>query len=572
MGYCNRCGDILHASKCRKCGGKAVDSIARGAAEPRGSIIDRWQNQYANSILSGPEPTTTASTPLSKRSSMSSMASYATRYRAPQLQPKTCIYCHKAIPLGGAQVGKGDACHGCRVKLFDQKDEPASIPQLSNGTQCAECTQEVQATDAKFQHQGRTWHKDCIRCKECQQPMKHPTVLDVTGQSRCLACQRKSRPRAASFTTGPRPWLGPNGPGALGQIRTNAPRSPPSVASQASPRVSPASTSPLSRQTSPTTAPGPVPSASSKTAKRKTCRKCTKVLRGPRVRLPTPTGDTWYYHFDCLTCAACGDHFTGVEFIGDGKDVYHLHCRDTPHTPVSATPPPMPATPPSPTASLAPSTPVSPCSPMTPPPLASSPAPMPSKSAPFPRSTQSTPNTPHRLATPPLDYRCHTCSQNIQDKCLKNGSKFFHPNCFCCFECKTHLPSDQPFYEFQQEAYCEPCTRALLSSDVGKDSDSGTPWMEQDDVRTTASHIWKHRTKALPKLGGSKICPGCKASIAVMDDVPGPKASRWHKKCLRCIGCKKQMDSGAKVAEKNERWIVRCSDCSDKTPKPHYVR
>lgn len=86
------------------------------------------------------------------------------------------------------------------------------------------------------------------------------------------------------------------------------------------------------------------------------------------------------------------------------------------------------------------------------------------------------------------------------------------------------------------------------------------PWDEKKG--DTPSHIWMNRTKALPKLGGSKICPGCNLSISVMDDTPGPKASRWHKKCLKCTGCKKQMDSGAKVIELDNKWLVKCSDCS----------
>ncbi|ORX44587.1 hypothetical protein DM01DRAFT_1411261 [Hesseltinella vesiculosa] len=523
MGYCNRCGDIIGSSKCRKCGGKAVESIAKGAVQSRGSIIDRWQNQYADSILSGPGPTATASTPLNKRASMSSISTYTSRYRSPSMsvQPKTCIYCHKAIPLG-TQLGKSDACHQCRTNLFETKQEQATVPQLSSGTQCVECSQPVKLTDPKFQHQGRTWHKECIRCFECQQPIRHPTALDVNGKSRCLVCQRKSRPRAASFNTGPRP---------IG-LSSQAYRSPLPTSASPVPPASPAS--PMS--------PSPQPSASISTASgkklkasKKSCRKCQQVLRGPRVKLPTPSGETWYYHIDCLTCAACGDQFTSVEFIGDGKDVFHLHCR--------------PASPPT-------SLPPSPC--------CTSPQSLPSPPPVLPTTTQSTPLPPHRLATPPLDYRCYTCSLPIVDKCLKNGSKFFHPKCFCCFQCRVHLPSDKPFYEFKEEAYCDKCTMGLKAQDS----------QEEDQVEkdTTPSHIWRNRTRALPKLGGSKICPGCSQSIAVMDITSGPKGSRWHKKCLRCTGCKKQMDSGAKVIENGQSWVVRCSDCSDRHPRPKYVR
>ncbi|KAI8336570.1 hypothetical protein BC941DRAFT_427467 [Chlamydoabsidia padenii] len=49
-----------------------------------------------------------------------------------------------------------------------------------------------------------------------------------------------------------------------------------------------------------------------------------------------------------------------------------------------------------------------------------------------------------------------------------------------------------------------------------------------------------------------------------MDESPGPRASRWHKKCLKCIGCNKQMDSAARVFEQHNKWLVRCNGCSVK--------
>lgn len=160
---------------------------------------------------------------------------------------------------------------------------------------------------------------------------------------------------------------------------------------------------------------------------KKNCRKCMQPLRGPRVSVPTLTGDIWYYHYDCLTCTGCGDVFTDSEFVGDGENVFHMHCSPS----------------------------------------------------------------------PPLSPTSTTSS-----------------------------------------------------------SDSMPPsTMKEEDTYK--------RTRCIPPLGGSKICPGCNASISVMEETPGPRASRWHKRCLKCAGCKKQMDSGTKVVlEQQGRWFVRCTDCS----------
>ncbi|KAI8340738.1 hypothetical protein BC941DRAFT_467904 [Chlamydoabsidia padenii] len=679
MGYCNRCGDIINGSKCRKCGGKPVESLAKGAVDPKSSVVDRWQNQYANSILSGPEPVGTTSTPSKmKRNSIACFtSSYNTRSPSSvSVQPKTCILCHKAVPLG-TQLGKNDYCHECRVKISNNKSSP-SITNSSEATtiECMGCSQPVNPEQPKVQHQGRAWHQGCIRCSLCLNPLPNPTALDLHGSSRCLSCQEKQRPTnkvmscqqpqaatsptstvsssissASRFSPIPRslqndkygsttsistfggdstssdtlstrkksmdginssirprldsqlfqqyqkslnqqPPLSPllNGPvkptrslsSQLSSTSLSSYNERPRMAISSSTTTTSSSTQQKSRQRRSSFTPDKPPST------KKTCRKCMQVLRGPRVRLPTPTGDTWYYHYDCLTCAACGDHFTESEFVGDGKDVFHLHCR-TPSPAQSTSPPPL-----SPTTSLS-SDPISP---------SISPIPAATKLSSSSTSTPYPPKSRERCLSnastqqqQPLDYRCHTCCLPIEDKCLKNGTRFFHPNCFTCFSCHEHLPSDRPFYDIQQEAHCEICTKLIIKTgstvrtgsvaDRRKSMPNGpspttlTPlspssssplvaWNEEKG--DTPSRIWMQRTRVLPKLGGSKICPGCNKSIAVMDDTPGPRASRWHKKCLKCTGCKKQMDSGAKVTEADQKWLVRCSDCSDKNPKPHYVR
>ena len=80
---------------------------------------------------------------------------------------------------------------------------------------------------------------------------------------------------------------------------------------------------------------------------------------------------------------------------------------------------------------------------------------------------------------------------------------------------------------------------------------------------TTPSDLFRNRTKALPKLGGSKMCPRCKQSVSIFDNTLGPLATQWHKSCLACASCAKRMDSDAKVY-KNERgeWLVYCRACT----------
>lgn len=57
-----------------------------------------------------------------KRNSVANFASsYRNRSPSISVQPKTCILCHKAVPLGSNHLGKVDYCHECRIKIFDKK-------------------------------------------------------------------------------------------------------------------------------------------------------------------------------------------------------------------------------------------------------------------------------------------------------------------------------------------------------------------------------------------------------------------------------------------------------------------
>ena len=64
------------------------------------------------------------------------------------------------------------------------------------------------------------------------------------------------------------------------------------------------------------------------------------------------------------------------------------------------------------------------------------------------------------------------------------------------------------------------------------------------------SSLMSRRGRPLPKFGLRKICAGCTQKIiSVHEEKPGPRATRWHKKCLSCSRCSKVLDSAAVVHE-----------------------
>jgi hypothetical protein len=78
------------------------------------------------------------------------------------------------------------------------------------------------------------------------------------------------------------------------------------------------------------------------------------------------------------------------------------------------------------------------------------------------------------------------------------------------------------------------------------------------------SLLMSSRGRPLPRFGVVRDCPRCNERItSVHDEIPGPKASRWHKKCLVCTGCTKTLDSGTTVKEdkttgKLYPWCTTC--------------
>lgn len=136
----------------------------------------------------------------------------------------------------------------------------------------------------------------------------------------------------------------------------------------------------------------------------------------------------------------------------------------------------------------------------------------------------------------------------------------------------------------QDKLYCDHCTpsnnkttatkRAIKSElKINTETDTKEPPRRNSTI-TTPSDIFKSRKKVLPRLGGVRTCARCNESMPFSDTQPGPNASRWHKKCLRCTGCKKQMDSDAHMTVNKESGLclVYCRDCLDETPKPRFVR
>lgn len=146
---------------------------------------------------------------------------------------------------------------------------------------------------------------------------------------------------------------------------------------------------------------------------------------------------------------------------------------------------------------------------------------------------------------------CYGCKKQIQKDAFQFNEKMYHFECFKCCGNGCKLSMGQPIFEVASKPYCKLCYDINQSSTL-----VALP------PAASAEVLPQRTARVFPKLGGSKTCPRCQHSISVMDDTPGPFTSRWHKKCLSCANCNKQLDSAAKTKSGQQgQSLVFCQRC-----------
>ncbi|OAD04534.1 C2H2-type zinc finger transcription factor [Mucor lusitanicus CBS 277.49] len=258
------------------------------------------------------------------------------------------------------------------------------------------------------------------------------------------------------------------------------------------------------------------------------CGECHTKLSGKTVRLPDSQVK---YHWNCLQCKGCQLPFQDTSFFIDVlKNVYHPNC------------------------------------------------------APSNAVAQS----------------CSRCSQAITDSYIALNTAVLHPRCLRCTGCQKILHPASIYFDIHG-AHCQTCSnekmddKELLSKHMKivpqlqkvagttttaaaaaatnvieqqhqeKDDEKATSPIEKVVETVKPSSLMSSRgRRPLPRFGVVRDCAGCNQRIySVHEEIPGPKASKWHKKCLVCTGCNKTLDSGATVHEHQETHTLNpwCTTC-----------
>ncbi|KAI8350118.1 hypothetical protein BD560DRAFT_337677 [Blakeslea trispora] len=618
MGFCIYCNQSVYSSttcpKCYRTISRPLSTSAEGSKPlfPTQKILsqansDKWQDTYGKKAIFNSglgSPTSTTNTPNLTRPQRK-MPQF-NRPESPQQaqspksidksklssSAKCCAHCQQP-QNSWADLTMYNSLYYCKTCL-EQK------------LACPGCHQPVNRTDAQAYFRDQIWHVSCFQCDYCKNPLKTMlATVDGEGKPCCRSCQltevnrlqQMPSPGSPSISTPLLPSLtssrsttvtssskpGDNPYFQLKRSRRTSMFSTPkeeetkrhSIASitQRIASATQATSPPEALCTSPSTMteqdlkkaaePKEKTSPRRKKVVKKPCKECgqhvfKKDYRGLRI----PTGELLCFHSHCLLCAKCNQKFNGLEFCTDGKNFYHIECSDID------------------TAAVLPrhSSPLSEdeAFPRTPSP----------QNANFDVLSTESPNSfvskipnEDKKATN-TEILCSTCSQPVTDTCLELADQFYHAECLLCAGCNKTVPTDRKLSKIQGKLYCDHCSSNTGSKRTGPTGlkivtkqKTGEALPKRNSI-TTPSDIFKSRTKGLPRLGGVRTCARCNESMPFSDTQPGPNASRWHKKCLRCAGCRKQMDSDAHMTinEETGLCLVHCRECLDETPKPRFVR
>lgn len=105
------------------------------------------------------------------------------------------------------------------------------------------------------------------------------------------------------------------------------------------------------------------------------------------------------------------------------------------------------------------------------------------------------------------------------------------------------------------KAVCESCM-----DKISKRAPAAPMQVYQAGLKTRDTKLPLQPVTAPATVGGKNTCPRCGKSAYPSEQVQGPVATVWHKNCLRCQVCRKQLDSNAKTTDEGVPYCVGCKE------------
>ncbi|ORX79619.1 hypothetical protein K493DRAFT_99908 [Basidiobolus meristosporus CBS 931.73] len=215
MGFCQRCGEISQRTKCPRCCGKIVESVASGYSDAS-TRKDPWVSRYVDIGFKKPH-----------------VGSNVKRMITTDLTPTThCFTC-------GTDLREHLESLVNPRKYGPQQCNPCYLRENGKG-HCEGCHQLVLSTGAFVRYKDKVWHKNCLKCRHCGILIEDPLV-DTTGLPCCQECflksDRQSDSRARSlYSVSASHRLTKDGASTNPVSATRSPTKPPTLGEQSPPK------------------------------------------------------------------------------------------------------------------------------------------------------------------------------------------------------------------------------------------------------------------------------------------------------------------------------------------------
>ncbi|KAI8597555.1 hypothetical protein EDD21DRAFT_418602 [Dissophora ornata] len=277
------------------------------------------------------------------------------------------------------------------------------------------------------------------------------------------------------------------------------------------------------------------------------CQKCHKVVTNKSIRFSGLN-----YHPQCFSCTHCNKvlNSTSRFYEVDGQ-VECEQCCDERDKNGARLPPPK----------------------IVPVPRTADHFPLPAMASTSPAMRRSSvvplePSGPGMMATNANANANANASMNLSRSGSGNGSGYGSPRSISGASSPLRSPGSPSSSSLGSSSPINIQEQGVINSMSGSGAASPVLMMTspvtQRATPPALTSFFGTRTRPLPKFGGVTTCPRCHQAVGVMDQVPGPKNEKWHKKCLNCKECKKVLDSSALTRGEGEAF---CRGCYNKTRK-----
>ncbi|KAI8811496.1 hypothetical protein BJ742DRAFT_797892 [Cladochytrium replicatum] len=165
-----------------------------------------------------------------------------------------------------------------------------------------------------------------------------------------------------------------------------------------------------------------------------------------------------------------------------------------------------------------------------------------------------------RVTVSSATLACSKCSKPITAKFLKVDDAVWHQECFTCADCNKSLSNEGFSTTSDGSNVCDICLKAR---NVGQPKTApGWTYNQRTGLKELrgAGGVKLGEQAGLKALGAKSVCPACEKTVYMAEEVPGPMGSKWHRACLRCKGCRSQLDSHAKLRD-NMPYCRNCFVC-----------